>query len=130
MLPVAPAGPISSLILTANSANSSASLFFLPHLQIYLAMYPLRSEEYVWEGPDCVKNLLLDTVKHCPEEGDEQAAKAGGGDKGKGGEAKPATTAAATTTATATATAAAAEREADEEAAAAEAAVKAEEEAR
>lgn len=72
--------------------------------KVYLAMYPLRSEEYVWQGPDCVKNLLLDSVKQCPPEDGK------GGDKGKAEGGKPAAQAA----------------QADKEAAAAEAAMEAE----
>lgn len=34
-------------------------------------MYPLtqpRTSEVRWDGPDCVKNLFLDTVNQCPPE--------------------------------------------------------------
>lgn len=54
--------------------------------QIYLAMYPLREKEVRWDGPDCVKNLYLDTVKQCPE-GDGKK-KEGAKDSGKGGGGK------------------------------------------
>jgi len=40
-------------------------------------MYPLLQEEYRWDGPDCVKNLFLDTVNQCEVEDK--------GKKGKGG---------------------------------------------
>lgn len=52
--------------------------------QIYLAMYPLRESEVRWDGPDCVKNLYLDTVTQCPE-GDDKKKKEGGGKEGKKG---------------------------------------------
>ncbi|KAL4441478.1 hypothetical protein ABPG77_001982 [Micractinium sp. CCAP 211/92] len=56
--------------------------------KIYLAMYPLREKEVRWDGPDCVKNLYLDTVNQCPE-GDgkkkEGAKDSGNGGGGKGG---------------------------------------------
>lgn len=58
----------------------------------------------MWQGPDCVKNLLLDSVKQCPPEDGK------GGDKGKAEGGKPAAQAA----------------QADKEAAAAEAAMEAE----
>ncbi|KAL4444237.1 hypothetical protein ABPG75_011974 [Micractinium tetrahymenae] len=53
--------------------------------KIYLAMYPLRGEEVRWEGPNCVKNLYLDTVTQCPEEGGKDGKKKDGGKDGKKG---------------------------------------------
>lgn len=41
-------------------------------------MYPLREKEVRWDGPDCVKNLYLDTVTQCPPD-----------QEGKGAEQKP-----------------------------------------
>lgn len=58
--------------------------------KVYLSMYPLRETEIRWEGPECVKNLLLDTVTQCPPEGDAKKGadkKEGGQGEGEGGAA-------------------------------------------
>lgn len=45
-------------------------------------MYPLpqaapRTADFRWEGPECVKNLFLDTVVQCPQEDGKKDGKGG-----------------------------------------------------